>query len=70
MIFVESEIVRIGNDQILNNLKEGVVILDKTSENVLFVNTAAKQFSVKANESFNMSVAGAAEKIDINAMCF
>ena len=44
--------------------------MDKTSENVLFVNTAAKQFSVKANESFNMSVAGAAEKIGINAMCF
>ena len=28
MIFVESEIVRIGNDQILNNLKEGVIILN------------------------------------------
>ena len=42
MIFVEAEIVRIGNDQILNNMKEGVVILHETSENVLFVNTAAK----------------------------
>ena len=26
MIFVDSEIVRIGNDQVLNNLKEGVII--------------------------------------------
>ena len=34
------------------------------------MNTAAKQFSVKANENFNMSVEGAAEKININDMCF
>ena len=26
MIFVDSEIVRIGNDQVLNNLKEGIII--------------------------------------------
>lgn len=43
MIFVESEIVRIGNDQILNNLKEGVVILHENQDEVLFVNTAAEK---------------------------
>ena len=42
MIFVEAEIVRVGNDQILNNMKEGVVILHEKTENVLFVNNAAK----------------------------
>ena len=56
MIFVESETVRIGNDEILNNLKEGVVILEDKSNQVLFANMAAeRQFNVTANASFGLS---------------
>lgn len=70
MIFVESEIVRIGNDQILDNLKEGVVILAEENDKVLFVNPAAKSLNVRVNENFCMSMVGAREPININARCF
>ena len=41
MIFVDAETVRAGNDTILNNMQEGVVILSETDNKVHFVNTAA-----------------------------
>ena len=44
MIYVEAEILRTGNEELLNNLEEGVVILDNENEEILFVNSAAKQF--------------------------
>lgn len=48
--FVESETLRVGNEGILNNLNEGVVILQDKSYKVLFANKAAeKQFDVKVN---------------------
>ena len=43
MIFVDSETVRVGNDYILNNLKEGVVILHYQNDRVLFSNKAAEK---------------------------
>ena len=47
-------------------------MLHDTSDKVLFVNTAAKWFNVKKNESFSMSVtgAGSTEPINIKAKCF
>ena len=42
MIFVESEILRNGNDQLLNALEEGVVIQRKYSKEIVFLNTASK----------------------------
>ena len=72
MIFVDSEIVRVGNDQILNNLKEGVVILHEKSDQVVFANNAAeKQFNVRANKSFQMSFKGDEEEsIDLEEKIF
>ena len=42
MIFVEAEILRTGNEQLLNNLEEGVVIQDPDIREIVFINTAAK----------------------------
>jgi len=40
---VNTEILRQGNEQLLNNLKEGVVIIEEESGIVSFVNNAAKK---------------------------
>ena len=41
MIYVKAETMRIGNDAVLNNMHEGVVILSEKNDKVLFVNTSA-----------------------------
>ena len=41
-IFVESEVLREGNEQLLNNLDEGVVIIDEDSKDILFQNRSAE----------------------------
>ena len=43
MIFVEAEILREGNEQLLNDLEEGVVIQHLDTHEILFVNKAAKK---------------------------
>ena len=42
MIFVESEILRTGNEQLLNDLEEGVVIVHPDTLEIVFINTTAK----------------------------
>ena len=49
MLFIEAEILRAGDEQLLNDLKEGVIIMDKESWLVLFVNKAAKKFNFNKN---------------------
>lgn len=39
-LFVDAEVLRSGNEQLLNNLEEGVIILDETSNKILFYNAA------------------------------
>ena len=41
LLFVDAEILRTGNDQLLNDLQEGVIILNEESKTILFVNQAA-----------------------------
>ena len=41
LIYVESEIVREGNTMLLNDLAEGVIILEQESLEQLFLNEAA-----------------------------
>ena len=53
MIYVEAEILRTGNEELLNNLEEGVVILDNENEEILFVNSAAKQFKFGSSVSLD-----------------
>lgn len=44
MIFVEAEVLREGNEQLLNNLEEGVIIGHEDNTKILFMNEAAKRF--------------------------
>ncbi len=41
-IYTEAEVLRKGNDQILNNLNEGVIILDQEDLQIKFQNRAAQ----------------------------
>lgn len=40
-LYAQAEILRIGNEKLLNNLNEGVVILDEQHKDVMFANLAA-----------------------------
>ena len=44
--------MRAGNEQLLNNLDEGVIIIDEDQSDVLFLNKAAQNVS---NRSFSTS---------------
>ena len=40
-LFIESEVLRRGNESILDNLEEGVVILEEENQEILYYNAAA-----------------------------
>ena len=42
------------HDQILNNLKQGVVLVDRRSKKVLFVNSVAEKFQIYKDSAFSM----------------
>jgi len=54
--YVQSETVNIGNEQLLNNLKEGIIILDKDTGFVRFLNNAAKVFKIELGKNFSMQL--------------
>jgi hypothetical protein len=56
MKFIEVEILNIGNEELLNSLKEGVIILDEGTGLVRFLNKAAKVFKVELEKSFTMQM--------------
>ena len=55
-MYTEAEILRKGNEQLLNNLKEGVVIVEEKSGLVTFVNEAAGHFGVRLNKGLRISL--------------
>ena len=40
----------------MNNLKEGVFIVEPDTSHVLFTNSAAKRFNISLNENFSLSL--------------
>ena len=40
-LFIEAEVLRKGNEQLLDGLEEGVIIVEEQSKDILFYNTAA-----------------------------
>ena len=40
-IYVDAEVLRRGNDQLLDNLEEGVIIVEETTSDILYYNNAA-----------------------------
>ena len=53
-IFVKAETVRIGNEQVLENFKEGVIMIEPSTKSVLFANESAKNFDIRLGDSFGM----------------
>lgn len=49
MLFAETKVLLGGNEQLLNNLDEGVIILDDIREEILYHNDAAS--GIKASDS-------------------
>lgn len=70
MIFTEAEVLRQGNELLLNNLKEGVVILEEENQVVAFVNESAKNLKVQANVEFEITLSNENNKFDRNAKSF
>ena len=52
-IYVESEILREGNEQLLNNLEEGVMIFEEHSLKLVFKNEAARMLDINYSGSNN-----------------
>ena len=55
MIFVNADILSLGNEQLLNNLEEGIMILDEDSQEVIFTNNALKQLQMAEDETLSMT---------------
>ena len=53
--YVKTEVTKRGNEGILDNLSEGVVIVDQESGIVQFRNKAAQSFNIHKNKSLAMS---------------
>ena len=47
MIYAEAIILRTGNEQLLDNLEEGVIIQEKDTQEIIFMNKSAKNFQKK-----------------------
>ena len=43
MLFVDAEVLRQGNDSLLDDLDEGVIIVDEATSKITFINRAAKE---------------------------
>lgn len=55
MLYVEASILRNGNEKLLNDLKEAVIIIDQETGLVLFVNQAAKRFNIRKNKNLEVN---------------
>ena len=55
LLFVKAEILRGGNVNLLNEMREGIIIMDQETGVVLFVNKAAKALNIRESAEFSMS---------------
>ena len=56
IFYVETQIYREENEQLINNLKEGVVIIDQRDGKVRLINKAAEYFNIEKNKDLSMSI--------------
>ena len=56
LLFVSSEILREGNEDILNNLKESVILAEKDTGKIVFANSSAKRLNKQLMEELNISL--------------
>lgn len=51
LLYAEADILRKGNERLLDDFEEGVVILEEGAGNVSFSNKTAKKFKTTMNQS-------------------
>ena len=66
--YIRAEISHSGNEQLLNDLNEGVLIIEEPSGMILFNNKAARHLNVTLNQS--NSTAGGDKVFDMSAKNF
>ena len=52
-LYVKAELPRIGNESILNGLKESVFVTDEENQSILFQNKSAKNLNAPENNNLN-----------------
>ena len=57
---------RIGNENLLNGLKEGVFVMDEKTNFVVFQNKAARSMNKTFNEKMSLSLLDENDYIDMN----
>ena len=55
MLYVKAEILMRGNENLLNESSEGIVIIEEKNGVVLFGNQVARTFKIRENSQFRMS---------------
>ena len=74
LLYVKAEILRKGNESILNDSKDGIIIMDQETDMVMFVNTAAKALNLRERShqfSINILTEDNNElKVDMNSQLF
>ena len=63
--YVKAEIPRIGNEKLLNGLKEGVFVIDEDSQSVLFRNSSAKHLNKRLSTWKNFVSTSIDDSVDI-----
>ena len=56
LLFVSSEMTREGNEDILNNLKESVILAEQGTGKIVFANTSAKRLNKHLVEELSVSL--------------
>ena len=72
LLYVKSEILRKGNESILNDSKDGIIIMDQATEMVMFINTAAKALNIREMSQFSINILTENNelKVDMNSQLF
>ena len=64
-MYVKAEVPRVGNENILNGLKDAVFVVDEDSRSVLFQNLAASNFNHQSQLSLQDNLSGIPEEKEI-----
>ena len=52
-LYVKSEVSRVNNELILDNLDDGLIIIEESSGDLVFSNKQAKRFNIDQKQFFN-----------------
>ena len=63
--YVKAEVPRIGNENLLNGLKEAVYVFDESSQSALFRNSSAKQLNKRLSTWKNFMNTNDDDSIDV-----